>query len=297
MPRILVLSGGGANGAYEAGAVKFLIGSKNIKYDAVVGASVGGLNAAAIHFSNDPAKGLENLWLSIKGNSDIYKKWYGGLLGHIPFLWKDSLYNPKPLEKLIEKSLKDESSGIRAHVALTNFNTGMVHYERMLDSNKRMLDSNIKHNSKALLATSAIPLIFPSVEMKLSTYVDGGIKENTPLNFACEGLKATHVDIVCCFANKPMKLIINPSKIETLKRVVNMMRDEIQENDLVKFNYINKLCDINSAPVGKRKISMNLIRPYDHLGDILDFSPEKTRRLIFQGFEDAEAQYSSNWIM
>ncbi len=44
--RALVLSGGGAKGAYEVGALKYLLLDKETQYDIICGVSVGALNAS-----------------------------------------------------------------------------------------------------------------------------------------------------------------------------------------------------------------------------------------------------------
>ena len=63
--RALVLSGGGARGAYEAGAAKALLESES--YDVIVGSSVGAINAAFA--AQDRIRELERLWRRIATNS------------------------------------------------------------------------------------------------------------------------------------------------------------------------------------------------------------------------------------
>ena len=58
----LVLQGGGARGSYQVGAVEALL-RRNIKFDVVVGTSIGAINGALIA-SNEFEK-LKKLWLSL----------------------------------------------------------------------------------------------------------------------------------------------------------------------------------------------------------------------------------------
>ena len=55
--RGLVLSGGGANGAYEVGVLKYLIGEKNQEFDLFAGTSVGALNAGFLAQYKDLKQG------------------------------------------------------------------------------------------------------------------------------------------------------------------------------------------------------------------------------------------------
>jgi len=78
--RALVLSGGGAKGAFEAGAIYHLVVHRHCDFKEISGVSVGALNAsflAQAASSNDPERSLNNLvdqaealakvWESIKG--------------------------------------------------------------------------------------------------------------------------------------------------------------------------------------------------------------------------------------
>src|SRR5574344_792418 len=59
--RGLVLQGGGAKGAYQAGAI-LAFEKKGIKFDGVVGTSIGAINAA--FYASDNIKGMISLWKS-----------------------------------------------------------------------------------------------------------------------------------------------------------------------------------------------------------------------------------------
>src|SRR5512146_1350271 len=78
--RALVLSGGGAKGAFEAGAIYHLVVHRHCDYKEISGVSVGALNGAFLAqaaSSSDPGLSLRNLveqaeelakvWESIKG--------------------------------------------------------------------------------------------------------------------------------------------------------------------------------------------------------------------------------------
>lgn len=69
----LVLSGGGAKGAYQAGVVRYLA-EKNIQPDAVSGASIGSLNGAVVASADNvqkAAEALERVWYEVAENSPL----------------------------------------------------------------------------------------------------------------------------------------------------------------------------------------------------------------------------------
>ena len=135
---VLVLQGGGSLGAYECGAYK-TISKLGIKIDVVAGTSIGGINSSIIAASksNDPAKDLEDFWLTLAQtvtpsfltdrareiSSSIYSAMWGNSNAFIP-LWlrptfgffynSPYLYDMSPLKTTLEKfvdytKLKDPS--------------------------------------------------------------------------------------------------------------------------------------------------------------------------------------------
>ncbi|MDE1811769.1 MAG: patatin-like phospholipase family protein [Thaumarchaeota archaeon] len=135
---VLVLQGGGSLGAYECGVYK-TISKLGIKIDVVAGTSIGGINSSIIAASksNDPAKDLEDFWLTLAQtvtpsfltdrareiSSSIYSAMWGNSNAFIP-LWlrptfgffynSPYLYDMSPLKTTLEKfvdytKLKDPS--------------------------------------------------------------------------------------------------------------------------------------------------------------------------------------------
>ena len=98
---ILVLSGGGQNGAYGAGFLKGLAdrpNSQNLKFNIVTGISTGALMAThAFIGSKEKIRELEEKYTTIK-KEDIYRA-----RSKIALLYKSSLYDTAPLRNMIEK--------------------------------------------------------------------------------------------------------------------------------------------------------------------------------------------------
>ena len=106
----LVLSGGGNNGAWEAGVLWGLAhygDTEQFQYDVVTGVSAGGINAAsmAVFEKGDELQATE--WLSDmwnqKKNSDFYVSWMGGIAEGL--LFKQSLYDTSPQLETVKASM------------------------------------------------------------------------------------------------------------------------------------------------------------------------------------------------
>src|SRR3990172_6737812 len=74
----LVLSGGGARGSFEMGAVKCLYVHFGVRPDVIIGTSVGAINAAKLAEARTreqqlaAMRGLEAIWRSLMRNSNMY---------------------------------------------------------------------------------------------------------------------------------------------------------------------------------------------------------------------------------
>jgi NTE family protein len=123
---VLVMQGGGSLGAYECGVYKTLE-KHGIKFDIVAGTSIGAINAGIIVGSKNPARDLEDFWLSTAeyvtpmmvsdemrgiaastysamfGNSRIFAPtWHWPLAGN-PVYNSPHLYDLEPLKKSLLK--------------------------------------------------------------------------------------------------------------------------------------------------------------------------------------------------
>ena len=168
--RAVAMSGGGAKGSFQVGALEWLILEKGLDFDIFSGVSVGALNASflaqAKAVEGDAKKSLENLqemfkalrdvWLKrIEGNSSIYEKRTGGLAGVLA--GADSIHDSQPLRDLLGELLNPkalENSGRDLRIQYVSLETGVIH---AVDQN----DPNIIDH---VLASSSMPFLFPPVE-------------------------------------------------------------------------------------------------------------------------------------
>jgi NTE family protein len=166
-----VFAGGGSLGAAQVGMLKALV-QGGIRADLIVGASVGAINAA--YFAGNPTMegvlGLEKVWLNLK-RADIFP--LSALHGLLAFTSRrNSFISPDALHALIERELSYKNlqdAVIPIYVVTTDAHDGS---EIILSKGKADI---------ALMASTAIPGIFPPVKIGRDTLIDGGVTNNTPV--------------------------------------------------------------------------------------------------------------------
>jgi len=173
-----VFSGGGPLGALQVGMLKALY-ERDIQPDLAVGTSVGALNATWMAFEPTPegVARLEERWLGMK-DSDLFP---GG--GRFKASWARMLVRGNRIHenigvrRVIESSLgrpRFEDAQIPLAVTATDLETGA---ERVFNSGDVV---------EPLLASTAMPGIFPPVPIDGRTYIDGGVANNVPIAPAAE---------------------------------------------------------------------------------------------------------------
>lgn len=212
----LLLQGGGALGAYQAGVYEALA-EADLHPDCVAGISIGAINSALIA-GNPPAKRVEKLrafWetvtqpplgvphlASFKLSNDLQhqmiNQWraFGTLIWGAPSFFQPRIpppiftpaaapdklgfYDTGPLRGLLE-SLADfdriNAREIRFGVGATNVKTGNFIYF-----------DNLTHRigPQHVMASGSLPPGFPATEVDGEFYWDGGIVSNTPLQWVLD---------------------------------------------------------------------------------------------------------------
>lgn len=200
---VLVLQGGGALGAYQAG-VYHALDEAGVEPDWVIGTSIGAINAALIvgNKPSDRIDALQQFW----GRMARQPAWHGwpiwpqisqsmaymqtlaqGIPGffapnplaflgpHVPLGADDAgYYSTGALESTLNE-LVDFSLVNRGAPRLT---VGAAHVRT---SQMRYFDSkDTQINAKHIMASGALPPAFPAVRIDGELYWDGGILSNTP---------------------------------------------------------------------------------------------------------------------
>lgn len=166
-----VLAGGGSLGAVEVGMMRALLAA-GVEPDLVVGSSVGAVNGTHLAGAPDRA-GVERLaevWCAIR-RENIFPTAPGrGLLALVGR--RPSLVSPDPFRRLLAFHLpiaRLEKAAVPCHVVATDLLSGME------------VDLGRGDAVEAVLASAAIPGVFPPVAIEGRTLVDGGVASNTPI--------------------------------------------------------------------------------------------------------------------
>jgi NTE family protein len=220
-PKIgFVLSGGGSRGAYEAGIIHYLRTDlakrmgRHVPIDIITGTSVGAINAAflAATMSEPETQGeqITAAWRALQLEELISLK-AGDMLRAARLLLGGDPPAPPPgsfryggmldtsgLERFvlrvipwrgIDRSLRDRQ--LRAiSVSATHVGTGhTVVFLSCADPIPRewSRDPFVRHRAarigpRHVLASAAIPMLFPAVKIGEEYYTDGGLRQNTPMS-------------------------------------------------------------------------------------------------------------------
>jgi NTE family protein len=304
MKTALVMSGGGARGAFSVGMAYELIVNQAINFDIVRGVSVGALNggllAQAQNHDELPyyARHMVDVWKEqILGNKSIYTKRF---LGYISLLWSNSLYKLGPLEKLVTKNI--DPSKIKT--SKINFGIGSV----SLKSSKYVISDNSDEDIIGkIIASASIPAVFPPRGSGDDLLVDGGIRKMTPIKSAIkEGADEVYVLLTSKITAREDNIpksglnIIASDKLKTWKTLSILLRsleiclDELYIKDVRDTMLINEM--IKEAPEyckskGYKLIKLNVISPSIFYGEDnsgLDFSPKLIDIAIEHGIQSAK---------
>jgi len=281
--RALVLAGGGSKGAYEAGAIKYLVGEKKIHYTLNVGISAGAINVAHLgQFEKGKeekaASTLVDEWLNVS-TEDVYKRFFP--FGILHAAWQPSMYNSEPLRKWITERIDVDKlirSGKDVLVGAVSLDTGKTRY--FTQAYEKFID--------AVLASSSFPVALLPIQIDNEFYTDGGVRDIAPIGAAIKA-GAVDIDIVLTSPEESsLERLDDPNVIDVLVRVIDIMSDEIIAGDIREAQLINALV-LAGDGVGKKMVNMRIIRPSKVLiKDSLDFKHAMLEKMIDTGYEDAK---------
>lgn len=182
---VLILSGGGSDGAFGAGVlVGWTESGTRPKFDIVTGVSTGALMATLAFLGPARDKDLRRFYTGITDKDVLIKRGaVGGLLG-------GALYKNTPLEKMIAATVDDtildevaaeHAKGRRIYVATTNLDNGTtVTWDMGAIASSRSPQRGTLYR-EVLAASAAIPGVFRPAFFSAdggppAMHVDGGVK-------------------------------------------------------------------------------------------------------------------------
>ena len=166
-----VFSGGGPLGALQVGALRALF-EHGVRPDMTVGTSVGALNASFLAFDPTP-EGVETLtrtWMGFT-DQDLFP---GGRFATWARLFSqgNKIYDNSGLKSMVTTRFGEariEDAQLPLGIVATDLESGA---ERVFQSGRLL---------EPLLASTAMPSVFPPVGIEGRLYTDGGVCNNVPI--------------------------------------------------------------------------------------------------------------------
>ena len=253
--RGLALEGGGAKGAYQAGAIKAL-NQRKIFFDGVAGTSIGAINAALYACGN--FEGLYHLW------PEMDSKYIFGIDGKIlndisnkKFKLDDIKEGIESVSKIIKnlgvdntnvkKLLEKNINGGKLRKSKIDF--GLITYNLSDRKPVEITKENIPQGKliEYIIASSYLPIFKFERIIDDKYYIDGGIYQNCPIDmFLRDGYDEVYV--IRNWINRKLKYdkstktkinIITPSEdlgsIMTFEKSVSEYRMKLGYYDTIKF--------------------------------------------------------------
>lgn len=249
----LVFAGGGGKGAYQIGVWKALAATGLDGYvSAVSGASVGGLNAA-LFLQGDYEK-AEYIWENISPKQILSPHARIGTVVGNENRYGFGLFTRDGLEEIIEDALdmsvfdqSDKNCYLSCCKGREDCGRQAAYFN--------MREFSYEERKGLLLATSAIPVIFPKEKIRDMHLVDGGMEDNIPVEplyrlERCNIILAVHLK---------------------------------QDSDFID---ANRFPDVHILEIVPRDGLGGVFH------GTLDFNPEHARKRIFQGYQEAMPIFS-----
>ena len=305
----VMLTGGGARAAYQVGLIKGLARHfPSLRFQIITGVSAGAINAIFLAAHDGPlreaADALGSLWRTLECRH-VFRPNYAALL---PFrtAWKallpprmtkrpHGLLNAGPLAETLrgvyETPVRNQPiRGIQRNlergdlkaVALIglDYTTGQnVRWTQGRSDpvfegpNRRSVQTEI--TVEHVLASAALPFVFPAVKIDSRWYGDGGIRLAAPLSSAVH-LGATRIIAMSTGyqrtpdeANTPV-LLGYPPAAQIMGQLINAIFLDVLDEDVNRMERMNEMIEKldSSQRNGFKPVDLLVLRPSEDLGKI-----------------------------
>lgn len=298
----LVLSGGGARAAYQVGVLKAV--SELLPpvcfnpFPVICGTSAGGLNAVSLacHADclQDAVAHLESVWANFRTHQVYRTDWPGVLRCALRFMWTMAfgrMRNDRPVSLLDNSPLRDLlssqlplsrigdviESGFLKAICITasgytsgesvSFFQGIQHLDGW--NRARRIGIKTQISIDHLLASSAIPLLFPAIHLNREFFGDGALRQLAPISPALH-LGAEKVLVVGVSSDgerkQREKTTIYPSIAQVVANILNSSFIDSLESDIERLMRINRTIshipeDIRARHVTLKHVDVLVISP------------------------------------
>lgn len=259
----LSFSGGGSFGAVEIGILKRLAEIETQSFDLYTGISAGALNAGYLSY-------YKNLDLGIKSAELLYSSIKTRMIYELLPTTGVSLLNTAPLEKTLTTIIKTMPTlpAIHTLIGATNMYSGKLdiyNFEDQSDDDKVRL----------LMASSAIPGMFPPIKFNSQLYADGGTLSNELIDVEHDG---SYLNIT--FITPYEDYAYNDTPINSIKDMLCRTAMIILGNFNNPISALNENCRIPIGEINKYYVPPDVLKGYN----ILNF--DKGAELVDIGYRN-----------
>jgi NTE family protein len=288
----LVLSGGGARGAYEVGVLRYVRERLGIEthFDVITGTSVGAINGAYIAATCDrpraQVRALQRVWSQLTIDRVYDFGWtqlrslprvlFGKALPKTPHGGRvGGLVDSSALSQLVHEQIpwarlsENLASGhlkafsVTATEVATGISTVYVQSARRrpdpwpANGNEIVVHTGI--TSAHTLASAAIPVLFPAVKIGDQFFVDGALRQNTPLRPALRlgakrmlviGLRHNETPARRRARQRAEAETIYPNAFFLLGKLMNALMLDKVETDLARIQQTNEMLQAGTSLFG-----------------------------------------------
>ena len=273
--RVFILGGGASLGAHQVGAIKCLE-EQGIRPDAIVGSSIGVINACL--YASGGVPNMEEAWLDFPSVGTLFRpslrdNAFTGL----------SIFSMEPFSRRLETHMDFRAvhqSPLELSFILLNVSRGEGQF---FSNHKARSPAELRKISRA---GYAIPPLFPPVRVRGELYVDGGFAWNVPLLQAVE-MGATEIFVL---AVVPTALPFRRS-FRGLPDFLLRLAD-VMWRTLGNVGYLTTRIEDDGT---YRGVPVTVIHPTEELSGfnpltLFSTSPARSRRLITAGYRDAKRE-------
>ncbi|MGH7894115.1 MAG: patatin-like phospholipase family protein [Candidatus Binatia bacterium] len=260
-----VLAGGGSFGAVQVGMLRELL-AQGVVPDLVVGSSVGAINGAYLAGAPTPdgVARLESIWRGMR-RRELFPLTWRSVMGLIAR--RDFMVDASGLRRLLEDQLpfQDlERAAVPLHVVATDLLGGGA---------VRLSTGSVVD---AVLASCAIPAVFPPMPIGGRYLIDGAVASNTPIRVAVElgarRLVVLPTGFACSLDSPPRGAIANALHAITLMIAHQLVSDLEHYGAQAEIITVPPLCPLSVSPYD-----------FSHAGDLIEKSAAQTRRWLERG--------------
>lgn len=303
----LVLGGGGARAAYQVGVLKALVQlyprNHGIPFKIICGTSAGAINGTSIatHAScfHLGVKKLEWVWRHFETRK-VYRASLPGVLKHLSKMALKGLQDDKvntdagslldnePLRHLlnelidfkrIDRNIRNGAlTALSVDTSCYNNSRSVTFFQAARDienwTRARRSGERRMLNTEHLLASSAIPMVFPSIKLNQAYYGDGSVHQLAPLSSPIHlgASKLLVINLDSPHEHYPMELEFHPKTATIAGHLLDTIFSDTLNSDLERLERINNTLSLipeaSRAQLALHPIKTLVIKPSEDLSKI-----------------------------